>query len=134
MAMGLRIPPLTAGIIVIAVSAVLVVKPGLNPGIDFKGGTEVTVTGVPSPSEGPANDVLSAQGSKGLEYTAVFIPTLVENIFPGKITNTKPNKLYSARELIKEDWIANYDKYDTTDVFKVNSWFPKKFRVITYIV
>ena len=52
----------TIAAVVIAVSAILVVKPGLNPGIDFKGGTEVTVTGVPSPSEGPANDVLSAQG------------------------------------------------------------------------
>ncbi len=52
----------TIAAVVIAVSAILVVRPGLNPGIDFKGGTEVTVTGVPSPSEGPANDVLSAQG------------------------------------------------------------------------
>ena len=52
----------TIAAVVIAVSAILVVRPGLNPGIDFKGGTEVTVTGVPSPSEGPANDVLSSQG------------------------------------------------------------------------
>ena len=52
----------TIAAVVIAVSAILVVKPGLNPGIDFKGGTEVTVTGVPSPSEGPANDVLGSQG------------------------------------------------------------------------
>ena len=35
----------TIAIVVIALSAVLVVKPGLNPGIDFKGGSEVTVTG-----------------------------------------------------------------------------------------
>ena len=32
----------TIAVVVIAVSAVLVVKPGLNPGIDFKGGIEVT--------------------------------------------------------------------------------------------
>lgn len=49
-------------LVAIAISAVLVVKPGLNPGIDFKGGTEVTITGVASPSEGPANDVLNQEG------------------------------------------------------------------------
>ena len=49
----------TIAIVVIALSAVLVVKPGLNPGIDFKGGSEVTVTGVADPSEGPGNDVLA---------------------------------------------------------------------------
>ena len=31
----------TVAVVVIAVSAVLVVKPGLNPGIDFKGGSEI---------------------------------------------------------------------------------------------
>ena len=49
----------TIAIVVIALSAVLVVKPGLNPRIDFKGGSEVTVTGVADPSEGPGNDVLA---------------------------------------------------------------------------
>ena len=49
----------TIAIVVIALFAVLVVKPGLNPGIDFKGGSEVTVTGVADPSEGPGNDVLA---------------------------------------------------------------------------
>lgn len=81
--------------------------------------------------------ILTIHQSKGLEYTAVFIPTLVENIFPGKITNTKPNKLYSARELIKEDWIANYDKYDTTDeserkLFYVAVTRAKKYLFLTY--
>ena len=55
---------LTFGISAFAMvaSVVIVLVMGLNFGIDFKGGTEVTVTGVPSPSEGPANDVLGSQG------------------------------------------------------------------------
>ena len=51
----------TIAVLVIAVSAVLVVKPGLNPGIDFKGGSEITITGVTDPSERPANDVLAGK-------------------------------------------------------------------------
>ncbi len=39
-------------------SLALVGLVGLNPGIDFKGGTEVTVTGLSSPQEAPANKVL----------------------------------------------------------------------------
>lgn len=43
----------------IAVSALLVGAVGLNPGIDFKGGSELTVTGLSSPAEGPASTVLA---------------------------------------------------------------------------
>ena len=52
----------TIAVVITAASAFLAWKPGLNPGIDFRGGTEVTITGVTEPSEGPANDVLSDQG------------------------------------------------------------------------
>lgn len=62
----------TIAVIVIALSAVLVVKPGLNPGIDFKGGSEITVTGVASASEGPATEVLRAEGvSSGASVTTM---------------------------------------------------------------
>ena len=46
-------------VVVIAGSAALLGAVGLTPGIDFKGGSEITVTGLSSPSERPANDVLS---------------------------------------------------------------------------
>lgn len=56
----------------IVVSVLLVGLVGLNPGIDFKGGSEVTVTGVANPTEGPANDVLKEQGlSDGASVTTM---------------------------------------------------------------
>lgn len=51
---------LAAGVIVISLTMLTVV--GLTPGIDFKGGSEVTITGLEAPSVGPANDVLAAGG------------------------------------------------------------------------
>ena len=47
---------------VIAVAVILLATVGLNPGIDFKGGTEVTVTGIESLSEAPASAVVAEQG------------------------------------------------------------------------
>ena len=47
---------------VIALSAVLLGTVGLNPGIDFKGGSEITVSGLSSPQVGPANEVLRSEG------------------------------------------------------------------------
>lgn len=62
----------TIALVVIAVSCVLVVKPGLNPGIDFKGGSEITVTGITDASESPANDVLREQDlSSGSSVTTM---------------------------------------------------------------
>lgn len=61
----------TIAVLVILVSAVLVWKPGLNPGIDFKGGSEVTITGLASPSESPANDVLKDEGIDGASVTTM---------------------------------------------------------------
>lgn len=59
-------------VVVIAVSGILVVKPGLNPGIDFKGGSEITVTGITDASESPANDVLRDQDlSSGSSVTTM---------------------------------------------------------------
>lgn len=55
----------TIALVAVLISAVLVVKPGLNPGIDFKGGTEITVTGINDPAEGPGNEVLAEEGLSG---------------------------------------------------------------------
>ena len=52
----------SAALCVIVGAAVLLGVVGLNPGIDFKGGTEVTITGISSPSEAPASAVVAAQG------------------------------------------------------------------------
>ncbi|MDO4244046.1 MAG: protein translocase subunit SecF [Actinomyces sp.] len=52
----------TIAVLIIALSAVLVGTIGLTPGIDFKGGSEITVGGLSSPRVGPANDVLRSEG------------------------------------------------------------------------
>ena len=46
-------------VVIILGSATLLATVGLTPGIDFKGGSEITVTGLSTPSERPANEVLS---------------------------------------------------------------------------
>ncbi|MBE6481833.1 MAG: protein translocase subunit SecF [Actinomyces ruminicola] len=58
-----------AGAVVVA-SIVLIATVGLTPGIDFRGGSEVTVTGLADPAVGPANDVLADEGlSSGASVT-----------------------------------------------------------------
>lgn len=52
----------TIAVLIIAGSALLLGTVGLNPGIDFKGGSEITITGIPSPAVEPANDVLRDAG------------------------------------------------------------------------
>lgn len=47
-------------VLIIGASALLLGTVGLTPGIDFKGGSEVAVSGLSSPDVGPANDVLEA--------------------------------------------------------------------------
>ncbi|WP_194948162.1 protein translocase subunit SecF [Actinomyces trachealis] len=51
-----------AAVAVIIVSFTLLGVMGLNPGIDFKGGSEVTVTGIQDPQVGPGNDVIAKGG------------------------------------------------------------------------
>ena len=46
-------------VVIVLGSATLLATVGLTPGIDFKGGSEITITGLSSPSERPANEVLS---------------------------------------------------------------------------
>ncbi|WP_067780814.1 protein translocase subunit SecF [Actinomyces vulturis] len=43
----------------IVISLICLATIGLQPGIEFKGGTQVTITSVKDPKEGPANDVLA---------------------------------------------------------------------------
>ena len=49
----------TIALTVVLLSAVLLGTVGLNPGIDFKGGTEITVTGLSTQDETIATDVLT---------------------------------------------------------------------------
>jgi len=46
--------------VLIAVSAILLVKPGLNPGIEFRGGSEFTVSGVDATDQQLAIDTVQA--------------------------------------------------------------------------
>jgi len=46
--------------ILIAISAILLVKPGLNPGIEFRGGSEFTVSGVDTTDQQLAIDTVQA--------------------------------------------------------------------------
>lgn len=48
------------GAVLVLVSAVLLVTPGLNPGIEFRGGSEFRINAVENPSEQPARDAVSA--------------------------------------------------------------------------
>ncbi|SPT54085.1 preprotein translocase subunit SecF [Actinomyces bovis] len=58
--------------VVIIASFALLGAIGLNPGIDFKGGSEVTITGIQNPQVGPANDVIAKGGySAGSSVTTM---------------------------------------------------------------
>ncbi|WP_127842119.1 protein translocase subunit SecF [Actinomyces wuliandei] len=52
----------TLAALIVVGSAVLLATVGLTPGIDFRGGSELTVTGLPSPQVGPADEVMSDNG------------------------------------------------------------------------
>lgn len=52
----------TVALCVVAISLLLVATVGLKPGIEFSGGSEVTITALSNPKEGPANAVLRQQG------------------------------------------------------------------------
>lgn len=75
--------------------------------------------------------------SKGLEFTAVFIPTLVENVFPG-IPFSSDGKIYGPADAIKKpDWIPNYQGYKggvdaESKIFYVAVTRAKKYLFLTY--
>ena len=48
----------TVALCAVAISLLLVATVGLKPGIEFSGGSEVTITALSNPKEGPANAVL----------------------------------------------------------------------------
>ncbi|MCR5060542.1 MAG: ATP-dependent helicase [Saccharofermentans sp.] len=55
--------------------------------------------------------IMTVHQSKGLEFTAVFVPALVQSVFPGEPFDKK-GKVYSAIDVIKENWIPNYAGYE----------------------
>ena len=52
----------TVALCAVAISLLLVATVGLKPGIEFSGGSEVTITALSNPKEGPAKAVLRQQG------------------------------------------------------------------------
>ena len=82
-------------VLVIVVSATLVATVGLNPGIDFKGGTEVTVTGVTERSEAPANDVLADLGlASGSRVTTMGSSSV--RVQTNELSSTRSDELTQA--------------------------------------
>lgn len=61
---------IAAGVIVV-VSAMLLLVRGLNPGIEFRGGSEFVVSGTATLEEGPAQDALAAIGSDGVARVSI---------------------------------------------------------------
>jgi preprotein translocase subunit SecF len=47
------------GAILVGISAILLVRPGLNPGIEFRGGSEFRINSVADPAEQPARDAVA---------------------------------------------------------------------------
>lgn len=52
------------GLVLIVISLITLVFPGLNPSIDFRGGSEFTISSVPANQLDPAKKVLAAAGQK----------------------------------------------------------------------
>ncbi|MFS0698704.1 protein translocase subunit SecF [Cellulomonas sp. 179-A 4D5 NHS] len=50
----------TIGAVLVLISAVLLVRPGLNPGIEFRGGSEFRINEIVDPAEQPAIDAVTA--------------------------------------------------------------------------
>ncbi|GEA88829.1 protein translocase subunit SecF [Cellulomonas cellasea] len=48
------------GAVLVLISAVLLVRPGLNPGIEFRGGSEFRINEIVDPAEQPAIDAVTA--------------------------------------------------------------------------
>ena len=81
--------------------------------------------------------IMTIHQSKGLEFTAVFVPALVQSIFPGAPFKHKSGYIYSATDVIKDDWIPNFEGYtggvlEERKVFYVAVSRAKKFLYLTH--
>ena len=80
--------------------------------------------------------IMTIHQSKGLEFTAVFVPTLANSLFPGEGFTQKAGYVYSATDVIKADWIPNYYGYKGGEeaerkIFYVAVSRAKKFLFLT---
>ncbi|MDU0347264.1 protein translocase subunit SecF [Actinomyces sp. MRS3W] len=83
-----------AGLIVVG-SIVLIATVGLTPGIDFRGGSEITITSIASPDVGPANDVLADEGlSSGASVTTMGSASV--RVQTNELSNDELNTLSTA--------------------------------------
>lgn len=57
--------------VVVAISLLLLLTRGLNPGIEFRGGSEFVVSGTSTPAEAPAQGALAAIGSDSVARVAI---------------------------------------------------------------
>ncbi len=88
---------------------------------------------------GDAVRIMTVHQSKGLEFTAVFVPVLVRDIYNGE-GQQFGNKIYSELDVIgddHEDWIQNYKKRRGTHdgerkLFYVAVTRAKKYLFLTY--
>ncbi|MDO4900421.1 protein translocase subunit SecF [Actinomyces sp.] len=83
-----------AGAVVVA-SIVLIATVGLTPGIDFRGGSEITVSALTDPDVGPANRVLAEEGlSSGASVTTMGSSSV--RVQTNELSNDQLNTLSSA--------------------------------------
>ena len=86
---------------------------------------------------GDAVRLMTIHQSKGLEFTAVFVPTLSHKVFPGEGFDKKGN-IYGPIDAIGGvDWIPNYCGYEGSvaserKIFYVAVTRAKKFLFLTY--
>ena len=81
--------------------------------------------------------IMTIHQSKGLEFTAVFVPALAQNVFPGTPFDSR-GKIYGPIDLIGADnWVPNYEVYkggleDERKMFYVAVTRAKKYLFLTY--
>lgn len=81
--------------------------------------------------------IMTIHQSKGLEFTAVFVPALVQDVFPGKPFDKEEDKISSVTDVIKQNWIPNYAGYEggveaERKIFYVAVSRSKKFLFLTH--
>ena len=81
--------------------------------------------------------IMTIHQSKGLEFTAVFVPALAQSVFPGKPRYKADGKVYSATDVINADWIPNFAALTGGDeaerkIFYVAVSRARKFLFLTY--
>lgn len=103
-----RIFFLVAGVLV-ALSAILLVKPGLHPGIEFRGGSEFTVSDVQTTDQQPALDAV-AQVAPAEVPRVTNVGTSAIRIQTAELTNDQVDQVRAALQEsygVSEDQVAS---------------------------